>query len=292
MNQLEKKRINLMKINYIKELNSSKINLSPLNFWQAIGITILFDIITLFLNKPTDIFYIILNSLGVVTYSGFWMWISTALSAAYEFGAILILIIFLNNRNNKVNNINTGFKLRKRDWVLVPLLIVSYILLTYGWFDYILYFFPTGNTYEYVIEYLNSIPIVILLVETCIMAPFFEELLYRGIILNGLINRYSRKKAIIYSALIFGIAHLNFPQGINAFLLGLIIGTVYYYTRSIYLCMIMHFANNFLVNFVYYPTSQLWTNILFVLLPILGLVLMIYLFKTLNLKERSKEAIN
>ena len=38
-----------MKINYIKELNSSKINLSPLNFWQAIGITILFDIITLFL---------------------------------------------------------------------------------------------------------------------------------------------------------------------------------------------------------------------------------------------------
>ena len=61
MNQLEKKRINLMKINYIKELNSSKINLSPLNFWQAIGITILFDIITLFLNKPTDIFYIILN---------------------------------------------------------------------------------------------------------------------------------------------------------------------------------------------------------------------------------------
>ena len=136
-----------MKINYIKELNSSKINLSPLNFWQAIGITILFDIITLFLNKPTDIFYIILNSLGVVTYSGFWMWISTALSAAYEFGAILILIIFLNNRNNKVNNINTGFKLRKRDWVLVPLLIVSYILLTYGWFDYILYFFPTGNTY-------------------------------------------------------------------------------------------------------------------------------------------------
>ena len=281
-----------MKINYIKELNSSKINLSPLNFWQAIGITILFDIITLFLNKPTDIFYIILNSLGVVTYSGFWMWISTALSAAYEFGAILILIIFLNNRNNKVNNINTGFKLRKRDWVLVPLLIVSYILLTYGWFDYILYFFPTGNTYEYVIEYLNSIPLVILLVETCIMAPFFEELLYRGFILNGLINRYSRKKAIIYSALIFGIAHLNFPQGINAFLLGLIIGTVYYYTRSIYLCMIMHFANNFLVNFVYYPTSQLWTNILFVLLPILGLVLMIYLFKTLNLKERSKEAIN
>lgn len=281
-----------MRIKYIRELNRSTINLNPLNFWQAIGITILFDITTLFLNKPTDIFYIILNNFGVATYSGFWMWLSTALSAVYEFGAILILIIFINNRSNKINNINSAFKLKKSDWILAPMLIVSYILLTYGWFDYILNFFPIGNTYEYVIDYLNSIPIVILMVETCIMAPFFEELLYRGIILNGLINRYSGKKAIIYSALIFGIAHMNFPQGINAFLLGLIIGTVYYYTRSIYLCMIMHFANNFLVNFVYYPTSQLWTSILFVLLPIAGLVLMIYLFKILNLKVRSKEAIN
>lgn len=281
-----------MRIKYIRELNRSTINLNPLNFWQAIGITILFDITTLFLNKPTDIFYIILNNFGVATYSGFWMWLSTALSAVYEFGAILILIIFINNRSNKINNINSAFKLKKSDWILAPMLIVSYILLTYGWFDYILNFFPIGNTYEYVIDYLNSIPIVILMVETCIMAPFFEELLYRGIILNGLINRYSGKKAIIYSALIFGIAHMNFPQGINAFLLGLIIGTVYYYTRSIYLCMIMHFANNFLVNFVYYPTSQLWTSILFVLLPIAGLVLMIYLFKILSLKVRSKEAIN
>lgn len=281
-----------MRIKYIRELNRSTINLNPLNFWQAIGITILFDITTLFLNKPTDIFYIILNNFGVATYSGFWMWLSTALSAVYKFGAILILIIFINNRSNKINNINSAFKLKKSDWILAPMLIVSYILLTYGWFDYILNFFPIGNTYEYVIDYLNSIPIVILMVETCIMAPFFEELLYRGIILNGLINRYSGKKAIIYSALIFGIAHMNFPQGINAFLLGLIIGTVYYYTRSIYLCMIIHFANNFLVNFVYYPTSQLWTSILFVLLPIAGLVLMIYLFKILNLKVRSKEAIN
>lgn len=281
-----------MRIKYIRELNRSTINLNSLNFWQAIGITILFDITTLFLNKPTDIFYIILNNFGVATYSGFWMWLSTALSAVYEFGAILILIIFINNRSNKINNINSAFKLKKSDWILAPMLIVSYILLTYGWFDYILNFFPIGNTYEYVIDYLNSIPIVILMVETCIMAPFFEELLYRGIILNGLINRYSGKKAIIYSALIFGIAHMNFPQGINAFLLGLIIGTVYYYTRSIYLCMIMHFANNFLVNFVYYPTSQLWTSILFVLLPIAGLVLMIYLFKILNLRVRSKEAIN
>ena len=130
--------------------------------------------------------------------------------------------------------------------------------------------------------------LVILLIETCVIAPIFEETLYRGILLKGLINKYSSKKAIFYSALIFGIAHLNIPQGINAFLLGLILGTVFYYTKSIYLCMVMHFANNLLVNFVYYPTSEIWTTILFIIVPIVGMVLMILCFKILNLKERSK----
>ena len=141
-------------------------------------------------------------------------------------------------------------------------------------------------------EYFDSLPIVILLIETCVIAPIFEETLYRGILLKGLMNKYNSKKAIVYSALIFGIAHLNVPQGINAFLLGLILGTVFYYTRSIYLCMIMHFANNLLVNFVYYPTSGIWTTILFIAVPILGIVLMFLCFKILNLKERAKKEIN
>ena len=142
--------------------------------------------------------------------------------------------------------------------------------------------------FESAMEYFNSLPIVILLIETCVIAPIFEETLYRGILLKGLINKYSSKKAIFYSALIFGIAHLNITQGINAFLLGLILGTVFYYTKSIYLCMIMHFANNLLVNFVYYPSTEMWTTILFIVVPIIGVILMILCFKILNLKERTE----
>ena len=56
--------------------------------------------------------------------------------------------------------------------------------------------------------------------------------------------------------------------------------------------MVMHFANNLLVNFVYYPTSEIWTTILFIIVPIVGIVLMILCFKILNLKERAKKEIN
>ena len=75
---------------------------------------------------------------------------------------------------------------------------------------------------------------------------------------------------------------MNLPQGINAFLLGVIIGLAYYYTRSIYVCMGMHFANNFLVNFVVYPESRLWTIILFIVIPIIGLIIFIKSFRTIK----------
>ena len=277
-----------MSINYFKDLNKEKIEIKPINFWQALGLSFLFDIVLMFLNTPTDVFYSVLSEVGVDTYTDFGYIISTLLSCIYQFGTLLIIIVFINRNFHISNDISNSFEIRKRDYLVVSLLIISYIFITYGWFDYILFLIPTGDMFESAVEYFNSLPIVILLIETCVIAPIFEETLYRGILLKGLINKYNSKKAIVYSALIFGIAHLNVPQGINAFLLGLILGTVFYYTKSIYLCMVMHFANNLLVNFVYYPTSEIWTTILFIIVPIVGIVLMILCFKILNLKERSK----
>ena len=280
-----------MSINYFKDLNKERIEIKPINFWQALGLSFLFDILLMFLNTPTDIFYAALSIMEVSTYNNFWYIVSTVLSCIYQFGTLLIITIFINKSFNTSNEVTNKFKIRKRDYLFV-LLVVSYIFITYGWFDYILFSIPTGDMFESAMEYFESLPIVILLIETCIIAPIFEEVLYRGILLKGLINKYNSKRAIVYSALIFGIAHLNIPQGINAFLLGLILGTVFYYTRSIYLCIIMHFVNNLLVNFVYYPSSEIWTNILFIIVPIIGVILMILCFKILNLKERAENEIN
>ncbi|MBS4956355.1 MAG: CPBP family intramembrane metalloprotease [Clostridium sp.] len=277
-----------MGINYFKDLNKERIEIKPINFWQALGLSFLFDIVLMFLNTPTDIFYTVLSIMEVNTYNDFWYIVSTVLSCIYQFGTLLIITVFINKRFNTSNEVTNKFKIRKIDYLFAPLLVISYIFITYGWFDYILFSIPTGDMFESAMEYFESLPIVILLIETCIIAPIFEEVLYRGILLKGLINKYNSKRAIVYSSLIFGIAHLNIPQGINAFLLGLILGTVFYYTRSIYLCMIMHFVNNLLVNFVYYPSSEIWTNILFIIVPIIGVILMILCFKILNLKERAE----
>ena len=77
-----------------------------------------------------------------------------------------------------------------------------------------------------------------------IAAPVLEELVFRGIILAALLRRYEPRKAIIWSAVIFGIAHLNPWQFIAAFIIGCAIGWLFWRTRSIWIGIFMHWANN------------------------------------------------
>lgn len=88
---------------------------------------------------------------------------------------------------------------------------------------------------------------ILAFISFVIIAPVFEEIVYHGIILDRLLNRYNSIYAIIFSSGIFSLVHLNIPQSTNAFLIGIIIGILYYKTRSIGLCIFAHMLNNMLV---------------------------------------------
>jgi len=78
-----------------------------------------------------------------------------------------------------------------------------------------------------------------------ICAPILEEFVCRGIICRGLLSHYrSPRPAILWSAVIFAVMHLNPWQGIPAFLLGIWYGWIYYRTRSLKTTMFLHFVNN------------------------------------------------
>ena len=89
-----------------------------------------------------------------------------------------------------------------------------------------------------------------------IFAPFFEEWLCRGIVLRGLLNYEHKNKegetvrgmkpvwAIVISAAFFAVIHFNPWQAIAAFTMGMLMGYVYYRTGSIWLTILIHFANN------------------------------------------------
>lgn len=74
--------------------------------------------------------------------------------------------------------------------------------------------------------------------------PLFEEMFFRGIILEGFLSKYSVKKAVLLSSIFFGLIHLYLFQKLHAFLLGIITGWYYSRTRNLLSCMIIHFLNN------------------------------------------------
>ena len=94
------------------------------------------------------------------------------------------------------------------------------------------------------LEVLLNGPVWIVLISVSVFAPFFEEWLCRGIILRGLLKKVKPTWAIVISAAIFGLIHGNLWQAIPAFLIGVILGYVYYKTGSLKLTMLMHCVNN------------------------------------------------
>ncbi len=128
-----------------------------------------------------------------------------------------------------------------------------------------------------------SINPIYFLLSVAILAPLKEEFLYRGLIFNGLCKKYPYGLAIILSSLLFAVAHLNLPQGINAFLIGIILSYIYYNTKSFYLCLFMHSFNNIFVSLV---TLNIPSEFLFIgsaTFTFLGLAFFIFGIK--NLKD-------
>ncbi|MCD8080618.1 MAG: CPBP family intramembrane metalloprotease [Bacteroides sp.] len=77
-----------------------------------------------------------------------------------------------------------------------------------------------------------------------LFGPVLEELLFRGAVTRILLQRYSSAKAIVCSALIFGIFHLNPAQIVGATLIGLFLAWIYYRTESLIPCILIHVLNN------------------------------------------------
>lgn len=90
------------------------------------------------------------------------------------------------------------------------------------------------------------------LIAAVIAAPVLEELLFRGIILDGFLRLYSPKKAILYSSFLFGLVHMNPWQFITAMVGGVFMGWVYYRTKNLLLCILIHFVNNFIPSVASY----------------------------------------
>ncbi len=72
-----------------------------------------------------------------------------------------------------------------------------------------------------------------------------EEIMFRGMLMKSY-EPLGKKKAIVYSAILFGIFHFNLQNLLGPTFLGIIFGILTYKTNSIIIPVIAHMTNNFI----------------------------------------------
>ena len=102
----------------------------------------------------------------------------------------------------------------------------------------------TNGIFNYAFDE-NPLKIVVMV----ILAPLLEEFLFRKQLIDRT-ARYGEKTAILFSALAFGLFHMNLYQFFYAFGLGLLFGYVYLRTRRLRYSVIMHMVINGLSSVV------------------------------------------
>lgn len=137
--------------------------------------------------------------------------------------------------------------------IIIPLILftVGFVLVAPEISRLIIGLFPMSQSDIEMFErmYTGGIATTITL---CLIAPFIEEMLFRGVFLRSFIPTYGWVKSILYSSLLFGLFHMNIYQFVIATILGLISGWLYVSTKSLWPSIIEHAAYNTGVVIYYY----------------------------------------
>ena len=128
-----------------------------------------------------------------------------------------------------------------------------------------------------------------------LLAPLSEELVFRGAILRELLKwKENPWIGIIISAMLFSLVHMNPVQMPHAFLVGILLGWLYYRTDSIIPGVTWHWVNNTIAYVMYNLTNPDETLLEYFgsqqrVLMAVGFSLMIFLPALYQLNQRLRK---
>ena len=188
-------------------------------------------------------------------------------NAFATFGAWLVsAFLFTQVRSYKVNSL-WKFQLPKVRfiWALLPVLFISAVVVS----AYLLNlnerlpipvsvrsFFNSANSakmLENMLQMNNNLDLFINIICIALFPALFEEIFFRGT-LQPLFSGFFQNHhvGIWLCSLTFALVHLNIDQVIPMMFLALVLGYLFYYTKSIYTNILIHFLNNSLAIFAYF----------------------------------------
>lgn len=108
---------------------------------------------------------------------------------------------------------------------------------------------------------------MIIILSVCVIAPVFEELFFRGFILQAL-KRHGNVFAIITTSILFALLHGNLVQAIPVFALSIVISYSVIRTNNVLIGILIHFLNNSLSIFELFFVKNVVISAIFLLVSI------------------------
>ncbi len=148
-------------------------------------------------------------------------------------------------------SLRKSLRIRMPHWTTLPLAILlgltlhpMYVLLA----EWISYTYPISEQAAAAMkpfaDQVTSAPWLSVVFLMALVPAVCEELAFRGFIFGGLVRERGRLRAVVVTALMFGISHGVLQQSIAATVMGVLLGWVALRTGSVLPGILIHFTNN------------------------------------------------
>lgn len=138
-----------------------------------------------------------------------------------------------------------GLRLKLISPITVILLFLFTISITplMGFLNSLSLLFSKAVIVESVTNVTSNYSLSTAIIVVCLLPGIFEELAYRGTYYAEY-RKVGKKRAILFSGLLFGLLHMNFNQFFYTFVMGMILALVLEATDSLISTMLIHFYSN------------------------------------------------
>lgn len=186
------------------------------------------------------------------------------------FGAwVVSAFLFCKIRNYPVNSFWQFQKGESRVWLYIPLIFIAAQIISVQLIQLnqsiqlpksiqeAFNSFQTKAILERMLAMHSVSDLVLNLFVIALLPALFEEIFFRGTLQTLLINWVKNHHVGIWlSSLVFTLIHFNLEQIIPMFFLALILGYAFYFSKSIWVSIAIHFCNNALAVLMYYYQNQ------------------------------------
>lgn len=204
--------------------------------WQAVYITVVAYVLSILGAALADIF--LGNKLPDVQKSFLVYAVNTAI-------LLIVALIFIRSRKIAFKKL---FEIpNKSSLYMVPVYYLAYMILTVL-VQLIMQTVPGYNVNQDQATGFTDVAgagLVLVFISLVVLPPLGEEVIFRGILYNGLKTKTKKITAALITSLLFGLAHMQWNVGADTFVLSMVIIYGYEKEKTLWLPIGVHAIKNF-----------------------------------------------